>query len=911
MELKQCYALLIGINQYEHSSVPDLDGCLQDAERFRTYLEAEVDTKAYELHLKTLYSDQAPYPTRANIIEQIQQHLGQAKEGDLALLFYAGHGSRERVPVHFYEADGNFQTLVPQDARQEDSTGQPIRNILDKELRLLFHKIHQATAPQIIFIQDSCHATGSTRQHEQQKVVNQALEEVQQQMNQEFGVTRSAPPIPVPRFTHPTDYEASTNIWTDLDAATLAQYYTAFANDIDLLETILTNSNERQQSPFEQHIPAAPHLHLAACAKNEYAYELKGKGGIFTANLLEILSQTNNNISYQDVFNRIRMNISGLFQQSPSLSVVNLGAAARHQVFLDGLLRHEALGEYRDRDAFTPYYPVVPKGRSEWQLKAGELLLLPNLQGKIKAVPIEVFFYNEAPKGLTNAVITYVGATYSIVELQNFEADRRKHRNQLYAMIPAKYLRRWRLPVVLGNQQAVHPIQDWLPKHPLARKFGTYKNGGGPIVQLASDPKKASHQIKLEDGWFALYNAQTEALCLKASAGQDPEQAQGVFSLIQVPDDTTVYRLEGKNRVPQTEAYALRNTAIEAITPLLQYLVDSFERIPTAQRTGSFLVAIEIGSSEHAFQQFLEKHDKTLEYYRAFINWTTPEKAQYRVEQGSEGFEIYPIDSNYQVPLVQPTKEQSDAAGFEVILTLQKMAKWRSTQQIHNSLQLQSLEQHQLGLELRWYTNFPIGASSRTSESLQIDLNDTKAYQATETAYQRGYLLDPVDLGHPLHFLSHEDYPSSVFFEFDLSILHQNGSAPLFVSALLLDSNFGIFPLQPMLGNALLPPMSEENSGGRLQLSQLQISRPLQLQYYPDILSQATFYIKLFFAYERFDVAALLQEPLPAPRPKIIKHENSRGQHRAQLKQVIPSSQTGQWLTFLLPLTISQSKTTS
>ena len=115
MDKKNCYALFIGINKYEHPNISNLRGCVKDATSFLNYIQNNLDDKAYNLQVETLFTGTDQLPTRQNIINKIISHLGQAKHGDKALLFYAGHGSKEKAHPNFKEADGNGDQKIDHD----------------------------------------------------------------------------------------------------------------------------------------------------------------------------------------------------------------------------------------------------------------------------------------------------------------------------------------------------------------------------------------------------------------------------------------------------------------------------------------------------------------------------------------------------------------------------------------------------------------------------------------------------------------------------------------------------------------------------------------------------------------------------------------------------------------------------
>src|SRR5262245_30860281 len=108
------YALLVGINDYP-SQVGKLAGCLNDVDHFCAYLSNNFD-KAY-LAIEVLKDSEA---TRDNVIKQFRGHLGKAREGDVALFQYCGHGARWASAKAFKEfyPDGKDEGLVCIDSRR-------------------------------------------------------------------------------------------------------------------------------------------------------------------------------------------------------------------------------------------------------------------------------------------------------------------------------------------------------------------------------------------------------------------------------------------------------------------------------------------------------------------------------------------------------------------------------------------------------------------------------------------------------------------------------------------------------------------------------------------------------------------------------------------------------------------------
>src|SRR5262249_45354031 len=86
-------------------------------------------------------------------------HLGQAKDGDVALFYFSGHGAQQNSPEAFWriEPDHLDEILVCYDSYQGGSWG-----LADKEIGQLIAEVADGGA-HIIVILDACHSGSGTR----------------------------------------------------------------------------------------------------------------------------------------------------------------------------------------------------------------------------------------------------------------------------------------------------------------------------------------------------------------------------------------------------------------------------------------------------------------------------------------------------------------------------------------------------------------------------------------------------------------------------------------------------------------------------------------------------------------------------------------------------------------------------
>jgi formylglycine-generating enzyme required for sulfatase activity len=102
------YALLVGVNDYDHADLPKLRYAVNDA----TVLRDVLAQAGYEVVLLTAVEgrrDPACHPTKTNIETQLRRLVGKFRKGDTLLLGLAGHG------LQFEGNDDSY--FCPQDAR--------------------------------------------------------------------------------------------------------------------------------------------------------------------------------------------------------------------------------------------------------------------------------------------------------------------------------------------------------------------------------------------------------------------------------------------------------------------------------------------------------------------------------------------------------------------------------------------------------------------------------------------------------------------------------------------------------------------------------------------------------------------------------------------------------------------------
>lgn len=158
------YALLIGINHYAPPTgyiastnigrldFPNLEGCRNDMDAMYSIIKSEFHFK--NNNIDTLTDETA---TRDGILSAMKNLLAKCKPGDIAFIYYAGHGSQVRNSLSANKADKMDETIVPSDTWKEG-----VRDIRDKELSKIFNEfIDKKIKLTVIF--DCCHSGSISR----------------------------------------------------------------------------------------------------------------------------------------------------------------------------------------------------------------------------------------------------------------------------------------------------------------------------------------------------------------------------------------------------------------------------------------------------------------------------------------------------------------------------------------------------------------------------------------------------------------------------------------------------------------------------------------------------------------------------------------------------------------------------
>lgn len=148
------WAILVGINDYQDSSISDLENPLNDVQDIESVLRNKCGLSPTNI-LK--YTDSQA--TKNNIKNGIFQLSGKVSSEDLVIFFFSGHGDylqQDFSPID--ETDRKDESIAPYDTRIDG--GNLLNVISDDDLQSWFDTVNSCNT---VIILDSCHSGGITK----------------------------------------------------------------------------------------------------------------------------------------------------------------------------------------------------------------------------------------------------------------------------------------------------------------------------------------------------------------------------------------------------------------------------------------------------------------------------------------------------------------------------------------------------------------------------------------------------------------------------------------------------------------------------------------------------------------------------------------------------------------------------
>ncbi|KAG8820400.1 hypothetical protein FRC17_010165, partial [Serendipita sp. 399] len=263
------FALVIGINKYSEKSAPPLLGAVADARDIEQYLRKLGVPPA---NITTLLDEQA---TRSNIIKGFNKLAANPaiNSGDLILIYFAGHGTEGPAPPGWNASRSKIQLIVPYDYHAKTlKHRQPakVHGIPDRSIGVLLERIAKAKGNNIVVVFDCCHSGSGTRHSTSRARGLEMSEEIPEELDYEIWG------------------EAEEKKQKDTgDAAQIPEVI-----DSEMQDNAGEEERDKERAIFSgdiEHYGDATHVLLAACASDQRAFEVNGRGA-FTKALVDTLN---------------------------------------------------------------------------------------------------------------------------------------------------------------------------------------------------------------------------------------------------------------------------------------------------------------------------------------------------------------------------------------------------------------------------------------------------------------------------------------------------------------------------------------------------------------------------------------------------------------------------------------------
>ena len=440
---RNLYALLVGIDSYE--SIRGLAGCVQDVNSMQSYLSSLPD---FTPHIETLTSPGAKMPTKENIIDAFKTHLSLAKDGDVVLFYFAGHGVREETHIPAFrrvEPDNCLATLVCYDSRINSGPGMAGTTLADKELRYLLNQHIPHDKAHVLVITDCCHSGGNTRS-----------------------------------LLSGTDPEEGLNSRLARPKPIAGRSYEGFL----FHKEIPIQKLEDNDLLLEEILPTAQHIQMAACRDVEEAWEARRNdgtvGGYFTITLLDILSKAEKGVTYYELKQRTT-NLMRNMKKKPQTP----------QIYASGSNPNELYKNFLSGSQETPpTYCTVSYNRTEgWTINLGAIHGVPSNPDK---EPVEVLVSEEDGNTYTAETLE-VSPGFSKIKFKG--SSPKKTDMRLKGKIEG--IGTYPLPLYLeGEQEGVEYFLQVFQQQSV--------NGQNIALDLVTDEKEAMYTVRAKGGNYYL-----------------------------------------------------------------------------------------------------------------------------------------------------------------------------------------------------------------------------------------------------------------------------------------------------------------------------------------------------------------------------------------------------------------------
>ncbi|KJA24870.1 hypothetical protein HYPSUDRAFT_38216 [Hypholoma sublateritium FD-334 SS-4] len=252
------FALIIGIDNYKDTKIDRLSGAVADAENMRDFLVDDLRVSK-DQRIIELYNEQA---TKSAMIKALKNLATKEEIGkdDPILIYYAGHGSQFQAPDDWgANLHSKIEMLLPYNFDLKGSESLEEQGLLDQTFSALLSDIALNKSNNVTVILDCCHSGSADRL---------------------IDLEAGSREVRIRRIDLPANY--------------------------NLLKPEHINDNNHKGSARSSqawHICSdVSHVLLAACERNDPAYETDDGHGVFTTALLKLLRDTSyENFTYRSL----------------------------------------------------------------------------------------------------------------------------------------------------------------------------------------------------------------------------------------------------------------------------------------------------------------------------------------------------------------------------------------------------------------------------------------------------------------------------------------------------------------------------------------------------------------------------------------------------------------------------------
>ncbi|OSD07087.1 hypothetical protein PYCCODRAFT_1431266 [Trametes coccinea BRFM310] len=153
--VRQIFALIIGVDNYESNDIWNLQSAAKDARKVEQWLVR--DFQVPRSHVCRLLNSQA---TKRNIEDMFMSHLVNnpaIEPGDALIVYFAGHGSSICAPAGWFDQGrGDVPVLCPYDYDVKASARLTNAGISDRSLHAMLQDLAQVKGDNITLILDTC-----------------------------------------------------------------------------------------------------------------------------------------------------------------------------------------------------------------------------------------------------------------------------------------------------------------------------------------------------------------------------------------------------------------------------------------------------------------------------------------------------------------------------------------------------------------------------------------------------------------------------------------------------------------------------------------------------------------------------------------------------------------------------------